>query len=232
MSPRLKGLLKILLVLVLIGAGMALLYAFCSPLLSCFTAGADGRFWWADPFFPQAVALIRSSGSLGVLVSIGLMIIHSFVPFPAELVAIANGMVYGPFWGTILTWVGAMSGAFLAFGLTRKFGRPFVRKIVSKRRSQALDRWVTRHGVETLFVSRFIPVISFNLINYAAGLTKISWGTFAWTTGTGILPMTLLMVVMGDQFHVLPWSAWILLLCGGILLLLLLHRLRHKQTPP
>jgi uncharacterized membrane protein YdjX (TVP38/TMEM64 family) len=229
-APVAKVFLKVLLILVLTGTALAVIYAFCSSLLSCFTAGAAGRFWWPDPFFPAAIALIRSSGIVGVFVSIGLMIIHSFVPFPAELVAIANGMVYGPFWGTVLTWVGAMGGAFLAFGLTRQFGQPFVRKIVSPRRSQALDRWVARHGAETLFVSRFIPVISFNLINYAAGLTKISWGTFSWTTGLGILPMTILMVVMGNQIHVLPWSAWMLLLCGGFLLLLLLHRLRHKDT--
>jgi uncharacterized membrane protein YdjX (TVP38/TMEM64 family) len=159
------------------------------------------------------------------------MVIHSFVPFPAELLAIANGMVFGAFWGTMITWVGAMSGAFLAFGLTRNFGRPFVRKMVPKKKLQMVDRWVARHGVETLFFSRFMPVISFNLINYGAGLTKISWGTFAWTTGVGILPMTILMVVMGDQIHVLPWSVWILLLLGGFLLLLLFHRFLHKQAP-
>jgi hypothetical protein len=42
------------------------------------------------------VKLIRSWGSSGVLASIGLMVAHSFVPFPAEIVACANGMIYGP----------------------------------------------------------------------------------------------------------------------------------------
>ena len=50
---------------------------------------------------------IRSWGAWGVLASIGLMVFHSFVPFPAELLAIANGMVYGPLWGTVITWTGA-----------------------------------------------------------------------------------------------------------------------------
>jgi len=39
-------------------------------------------------------------------------------------------------------------------------------------------------------------VISFNLINYAAGLTTISWWTFTWATALGILPLTCLMVLM------------------------------------
>ena len=41
-----------------------------------------------------------------------LMVLHSFVPFPAEFVAMANGMLYGPIWGTVITWSGAMLGAF------------------------------------------------------------------------------------------------------------------------
>ncbi len=44
-----------------------------------------------------------------------------------------------------------------------------------------------------LLILRLIPIIAFNLINYAVGLARISWWTFTWTTGLGILPMTLLM---------------------------------------
>jgi len=132
--------------------------------------------------------VILSWGHWGVLASIGLMTLHSFVPFPAELVAIANGMLYGPLWGTVITWVGAMLGAFLAFGLSRTFGRPFIEAVVARRHWQALDDWTGRHAPQMVFLARFLPVISFNLVNYAAGLTKISGWTFGWTTGLGILP--------------------------------------------
>jgi uncharacterized membrane protein YdjX (TVP38/TMEM64 family) len=67
-----------------------------------------------------------------------------------------------------------------------------------------MNNWVAHPGAGTLFISRLIPVNSFNLVNYAAGLAKIPWTTFAWTTGVGILPMTIFMVVMGDQIHTLP----------------------------
>jgi uncharacterized membrane protein YdjX (TVP38/TMEM64 family) len=45
-------------------------------------------------------------GSWAPVASIGLMILHSFVPFPAELIANANGMLFGPVWGTLVTWRG------------------------------------------------------------------------------------------------------------------------------
>ena len=172
---------------------------------------------------------IQSWGAWGVFASIGLMILHSFVPFPAEFVAIANGMVYGAIWGTVITWTGAMLGAFLAFGLARTLGRPFVEMVVIKRKWHILDEWAATRGWHLVLISRFIPVIAFNLINYAAGLTRISWWTFAWATGIGILPLTALMVLMGDRIESLPWETWLLLLVGGLMLWFLILRFLSRR---
>ena len=179
------------------------------------------------------VATIESWGLWGVLASIALMVAHSFVPFPAELLACANGMVYGLLWGTLITWIGAMLGAAIAFGLARKLGRPFVARVVSKRDWTRLDDWAAKDGWQVLLIGRLIPVIAFNLINYAAGLTRVGWWPFLWTTGIGILPMTVLMVALGDNIESLGWSSWLLLLTGCLLLLLMLrHKLRSKQRRP
>ena len=172
---------------------------------------------------------IQGWGVWGVLGSLALMILHSFVPFPAEFLAIANGMVYGPIWGTVITWSGAMMGAFLAFGLARALGRPFVEVMVAKKNWYVLDEWAATRGGRLVFISRFIPVIAFNLINYAAGLTRISWWTFAWATGIGILPLTTLMVVMGDRIETLAWELWLLLGAGALILWFVF---RHKFQPP
>jgi uncharacterized membrane protein YdjX (TVP38/TMEM64 family) len=159
---------------------------------------------------------IESWGMWGVAASILLMVLHSFVPFPAEIVAMANGMLYGPLWGTVITWTGAMLGACLAFGLARWLGRPFVLAMIGRRHHEKLDAWVARQGGGMLFVSRFVPVISFNLINYAAGLTAISWWTFTWATGLGILPLTFLMVLMGSGLWSGDASAWLWLVVVAI----------------
>src|SRR3546814_7396893 len=63
----------------------------------------------------------------------------------------------------------AMLGAFLAFGLSRAFGRPFVETVVARRHWQRLDDWTGEHAAQMVFLARFLPVISFNLVNYAAG---------------------------------------------------------------
>jgi uncharacterized membrane protein YdjX (TVP38/TMEM64 family) len=191
----------------------------------------------AVPGFELSVAAvertIESWGMWGVAASMLLMVLHSFVPFPAEIVAMANGMLYGPLWGTAITWTGAMLGAYLAFGLARWLGRPFVRAMVAARHQEKLDDWVARQGGGMLLVSRFVPVISFNLINYAAGLTAVSWWTFSWATGIGILPLTFLMVAIGDGL----WSGaadlwpWLLIAAaaGWLLWWALVVRRRDKE---
>jgi uncharacterized membrane protein YdjX (TVP38/TMEM64 family) len=156
-------------------------------------------------------------GSLGVAASILLMVVHSFVPFPAEVVAMANGMLYGPVRGTAINWTGAMLGAWLAFGLARRLGRPFVQSVVAERHHRTLERFAAYEGGDLLLLSRFVPVISFNLINYAAGLTAISWWTFTWATGLGILPLTCVMVLAGHHMWSGEIEIWLWLLLAAAL---------------
>ncbi|UCF76016.1 MAG: TVP38/TMEM64 family protein, partial [Betaproteobacteria bacterium] len=157
-------------------------------------------------------------GGWGVAVSIALMVVHSFVPFPAEILACANGMIYGPVWGTAVTWVGAMLGASVAFGLARWLGRPFVYRMLKEARRERLVRWSRDRGGVALLTARLIPVIAFNLINYAAALTEISWWTFLWATGIGILPLTALSAILGDQMLSMPLWGWLLL--GAVVLVI------------
>ncbi len=160
---------------------------------------------WAE-WLHSAPEVIRDMGWMGQLAIIGLMILHCFVPFPAEFVAVTAGGIYGPLAGTALTWSGAMIGALISFGLTRILGQPFINWALPEKQKTLLDQWTQDQGAMTLLLSRFIPVIAFNLINIAAGLTRISWWTFIWTTGIGILPLTTLMVYMGSQMKELSWT--------------------------
>lgn len=145
-------------------------------------------------------------GPWSIAGSILLMILHSFLPLPAEIIAVANGMLFGAFGGVLVTWVGAMLGALLSFALARWLGPATVRRWVSTKRWRQVEVW--RSDPAGLLLVRLIPVISFNLINLAAGIAGVGWWRFVWTTGVGILPLTIVMVVAGKSLLEAPveWS--------------------------
>jgi uncharacterized membrane protein YdjX (TVP38/TMEM64 family) len=195
--------------------------------------------WWMVPILDAlgigedvgtVVELIRSWGSWGVAGSIGLMVAHSFVPFPAEIVALANGMLYGALWGTVITWSGAMLGASAAFALGRALGRPFVDRMLRARGRERLAAWTADSGTTALLIGRLIPVIAFNLINYAASLTPVSWWTFLWTTGVGILPFTIVLSVFGDEMLSAPGWIWIAIAAFAALTWILMRRYRRAKA--
>ena len=134
-------------------------------LLSVVGAGV----WWLWPTelgfgsgntIEGMVAQIRAWGPWAALGSIVLMVVHSFLPFPAEIITLANGMVFGPYWGTVITWVGAMLGAISTFSLVRLLGRPFVYRMLSEQQLRRLSEWSSTRGGTALLTGRLIPVIA------------------------------------------------------------------------
>ena len=173
---------------------------------------------------------LRTLGVWGSVAVIALMILHSFVPFPAEVLAACAGAVYGTVLGSALIWCGAMLGALLAFWLSRRLGRSAIYSRLSMSQAKTLDNWVEDQGAFTLLISRFIPIIAFNLINYAAGLTRVSTWTFIWTTSLGILPVTILSAYLGSQMKDLDWSTLLVGSVLGILVLTGMHAYAKRKN--
>jgi uncharacterized membrane protein YdjX (TVP38/TMEM64 family) len=192
-------------------------------------AAAFAAFWFATGHHLDIVGLtpeearryIRAWGAWAAVGAVALMVLHSFLPLPAEVIAMGNGMIFGPWLGMALTWTGAMIGAILSFVLARGLGRPLVRWALPERHWQRLDTVPTRP--RTLLLVRLLPVISFNLVNYAAGILHVGWWTFLWTTAIGILPLTIVMSFLGKEMMSAPWWIWVVV-TGAILGLWLLLR--------
>ena len=55
-----------------------------------------------------------------------------------------------------------------------------------------------------MFLSRLLPFISFDVVSYGAGLTKISVGKFTLATGIGMIPPTFVFTYFGSVVSVGP----------------------------
>ncbi len=163
--------------------------------------GAQLRSLVRDPNIESFQQWLGLHASWVPLLLIVCMIAHTLVPLPAELLAIAAGMMLGPFWGFVTIWFGAMLGAYLGFFLTRVFGYRWIRRLAHYRRWQRVQGWIDRTDIALLIALRLIPLISFNLVNFALGVTAVSWWRFTWTTAVGIVPLTAATVGFGAHLN-------------------------------
>lgn len=215
-----------LLVLAAVVAGIFLAAAVATALLQLLASDNAGESFFAWDVEDIEV-FMGKWGAWSVIGSIVLMVLHSFVPLPAELIAIANGMMFGPIWGVVVTWVGAMIGAGCAFAMARYLGKPLGRRFISGRRWHEFASWQARPS--TLLLVRLTPIVSFNMVNFAAGLTGVGWRPFLWTTGIGILPITIVSVVLGNQLLSLSWPVWLAAGAGILSLWCILHWLAKRR---
>jgi uncharacterized membrane protein YdjX (TVP38/TMEM64 family)/glutaredoxin len=147
------------------------------------------------------VEVLRSLGWIGPLVSIGLMMVQSIIaPLPSFVIAAANGMVYGVFWGAVISWIGGMAGALLNFWLARRLGYGYVRKWAKKAEMlRRIDQLGGKNGFTVILIARLLPIVSFDAISLLAGLSSIRLGSFLLATGIGQIPGTLLYVILGHD---------------------------------
>lgn len=147
---------------------------------------------------------LEGQGMAGPALLMLLMIIAVVVgPIPTLPISATAGMVYGLVAGTAIAASGALVGALIAFTLARLLGRDWVRQRFPDNPVLAQDG-SQRLLTLTVFLTRLIPVFSFALISYAAGVTAIHTWRFALASLVGMLPMTVVFAGLGHNFALHP----------------------------
>ncbi len=138
-------------------------------------------------------------GNWGPLSVIALMVIAILVsPLPSAPIALAAGAIYGHFWGALYVLVGSEIGAVLAFCISRFLGYDLLHSWLGDRMHRGLAG-SQNVLMLTVFGSRLLPFISFDIVSYAAGLTSLSLWRFALATLAGIIPASFLLAHFGSE---------------------------------
>ncbi|MBW4469940.1 MAG: TVP38/TMEM64 family protein [Stenomitos rutilans HA7619-LM2] len=143
----------------------------------------------------QLQGWLRSTGVWAPLFYVLLYTIATVLIMPSTPLNLLGGALFGPWFGTLWTSAGAMLAAIVAFAFTRTLGRKAIARRLSGR-WQTLDAEVRRGGLPYMIAIRLVPFMPYGLLNFAAGLTSVSYrdyllGTLVGTT-PGILPYVLL----------------------------------------
>jgi uncharacterized membrane protein YdjX (TVP38/TMEM64 family) len=99
--------------------------------------------------------------------------------------------------GAAFSFGGALLGSTVAFLLGRYVARRVIeRKLATMPRFAAIDRAVSAQGRRIVFLLRLSPIVPFNFLNYALGVTRISLKDFS-IASAGMLPGAVMYAYAG-----------------------------------
>lgn len=169
----------------------------------------------------QMVVIIKELGLYGPLAIMFLMAIAIVIsPIPSAPIALVSGALYGHTFGTIYVVIGAVTGALIAFMISRKLGYDYInRKLHHRMPIKIVGSQNTLMMI--VFITRLAPFISFDVISYAAGLTKLTLVRFILATLMGIIPISFVLAHLGSEVKngEMESIAYALLLLGFLTLM-------------
>lgn len=167
----------------------------------------------------RIVAHLRAAGPLAPLLFMLLMAAAVVIsPIPSLPLDLAAGVTFGVVTGTAYSVIGAEIGAIISFLIGRALGREAMTRIF-RTEIRFCERCSDRHLAFFVFLARLVPVFSFDLVSYGAGLTNMSLRAFAVATLLGMIVPTLALTYAGSQ---VVSGEWLLVLLGLIMVALFL----------
>lgn len=184
-SPLALRVVKILLLALILGTGIWLF--------------ASGDF---RDTFQQWVLQLRSYGWKGMFLFATLYFSLGLISFPASMVTIAAGYIFGFFPGILIANLGSTLGATGIF----LFGRFLFRGIIARQIAQSpycrvLDSLIEDRGFRIVILARLSLLMPFGLLNYLFSSTRIHTGTFFLASLLGMLPGSVLYILVGSSLQ-------------------------------
>jgi len=167
---RNKAWVKALIFVVFIVAAIILIRF--TPIKNYLTVEALGSFLDAASFWAPIVYM--------ALYAVGVCLF-----LPGTLLTGLGAAIFGPYWGFLYVWFGAMAGSSAAFFIGRTLGREFAASLIGDRLIK-YDDAIERNGFATVLYLRLV-YFPFTPMNFGMGLTKVRFWDYFAGTGLGII---------------------------------------------
>lgn len=200
------------------------------PEISTFLAGFDWQ---------HIDDAVRSSGSWAPALCILLNAVFTLLLLPTTLVCILVALLFDVVPGLVICLAGLAIGMSLAFFLSRHVARDWLeRRIGHTRFYRRLEENIQRDGWKIVLLSRLFPINPYGFLNYAYGLTGISFWNYLLASTIGVIPNTLAFLWTAKAAGQLAtrhmdWSVLAILAAGATLFAILawLPRFLRNRMP-
>ena len=135
----------------------------------------------------QMLAMVEDAARAGPIAFVAVYALAAVLFFPGSALTLAGGALFGPVAGTLYSLTGATLGAAVAFLASRYLAREAVGRRLRGRAAE-LAAGVDAEGWRFVAFVRLVPLLPFNLLNYALGLTGIRLWQYVATSFVAMLP--------------------------------------------
>lgn len=166
---------------------------------------------WLDPtFYPtvyqlsqngnfeETIAYLKSFGVYAAFMSFFIDVVINIVGFlPSIFISTANGLIFGLFWGVVISWLAETVGVIISFYMMRTLFRGVAKNIIQK--SKTLSRLDAHESWQAMATARAIPYMPNGLVTAVAALSSMTFKDYAMGCLVGKLPSTALEVILGHD---------------------------------
>ncbi|MGB3535799.1 MAG: TVP38/TMEM64 family protein [Microcoleaceae cyanobacterium] len=158
-----------------------------------------GKFLGVQQLLINTLDWIKGLGAIGIAAFIVIYILATVLFIPGSLLTLGAGVLYGVIGGSICVSVASTLGAACAFLIGRYLARGWVsKKIEENEKFKVIDEAVAQEGWKIVGLTRLSPIFPFNFLNYAFGLTKVSFQDYILASWIGMMPGTIMYVYLGS----------------------------------
>ncbi|MCF2141593.1 MAG: TVP38/TMEM64 family protein [Candidatus Lokiarchaeota archaeon] len=142
-------------------------------------------------------------GPWAAIVFLFLMVMQSLIaPIPSELILLSGAMIFGFLWGTVLGVIGSILSGTITYYVSKQGGRTLLeaageKMSMAQRMIVIMDEWIEKWGIWAIIVGRAVPVIMFDPVSYAAGISNIKAKPYTIATAIGSIPRALFFSFLG-----------------------------------
>ncbi len=117
---------------------------------------------------------------------------------PGSIVTLGGGVIFGAIWGSVYVFIAAMLGATSAFLIGRYLSRDWIAKqMEGNPKFKAINQAIAKEGFKIVLLTRLSPIFPFNLLNYAFGVTQVSFKDY-FLGSIGMIPGVIMYVYLGS----------------------------------
>jgi uncharacterized membrane protein YdjX (TVP38/TMEM64 family) len=144
---------------------------------------------------------VAGFGLWGPVLIIGMMVAQTLISaVPMIFVLLVAVLAYGPVWGGLLGWGGAIVAAILGYGIARVFGDALQDKFVTPKIREIIAQNVAKYGGWAILALRLSPLVPSDGVSFVAGLLRMNFLTFLAGTIGGVTPVAA-VAYFGSDFE-------------------------------